>query len=143
MFVLDVVDKVFSSGEKVELVITTPSIAAGTAVLKKLREMKDKGLPIEIYYGLPQKEYYKIASECHLFLSAIEETETANSIFEQLYLGQVGIFPKVNWVNEFLPDYPYQYKGIDEAYMQIKDFIKNPQKRIEDMNKYREIIDLS
>jgi len=141
MFVLDVVDKVFSSGEKIKLVITTPSSGTGTAVMRKLKEMMKRGMPVEIHHALPQDEFYKVASRCHLFISAIDETETANSIFEQVYLGQVGILPKENWVQEFFPEYPYRYQGLNEAYLLVKEFIRNPQEMKNKVEKYRKMIE--
>jgi len=140
MFVLNLVDKIFCSGEKIKLVITTPSAGTGTAVRRKINEMMGKGVPIEIYHALPQEKYFEVASRCHFFISAIEETETINSILEQLYLGQVGIFPEVDWVKRFLPGLPFVYKNFNEAYLLIKNFIKNPLTMIQEVVKYRKVI---
>jgi glycosyltransferase involved in cell wall biosynthesis len=141
-FVLDVVDKVFSSGENIEFVITTPSAKIATAVGKWIRKMKKRGLKIDLYIGLPQDKFYERARQCDLFISAIEHTETANSIFEQLYLGQVGILPDVDWTNKFLPEYPFKYKfgNVTEAYRWVKEYIKNPDGMRKKIEKYREII---
>jgi len=137
MFILNVVDKIFSSGEKVKLLITTPSAGTGTAVMQKLKKMEERGLPVEIYHALPQEEFYQKASRAHLFISAIDETETANSIFEQMYLGQVGIMPERNWVKDFIPEYPYIYNDFNSAYMLVKEFIKKPHEFKKVVDKYK------
>ena len=140
MFVMETVDKVFRSGENIKFVITTPSAGIGTAVRSRLKEMENRGLRIDIHQGLPQDEYYKVASNCDLFISAIDETETANSIFEQLYLGQVGIFPNKDWVKAFLPKYPFIYKDLIGAYYWVNQYLKNPERMKEQIEPYRKMI---
>ncbi len=92
---------------------------------------------MEIYKGLPQAEFYKIAADCHLFLSAIDELQSPNAMYEQTYLGQIGILPDCDWARNFFPDYQY-WHNFSEAFMFIKEFSENPEPFIEKNLKFRQ-----
>jgi hypothetical protein len=131
--IVELVDYLFSGGLPIEFIITTPSSNIGGYGARVLRQMKEKGLHVEVHEGLNQEEFYKIASTCHLFLEAIDELQSPNAIFETMYLGQVGIIKDYEWVNHFLPNYPFKYNNFNEAFELVKRFADNPTPMIDNL----------
>jgi len=140
--VLDVVDYLFKSGLPIKFVLTTPSNNLGKYAMVRMKEMRRIGLNMEVYKGLPQEQFYKIASGCHLFIEMIDELQSPNAMMEQMYLGQVGILPDFEWVHHFFPNYPYIARNRNEVMVWIKDFLKNPKQFIDTINVERERLKL-
>jgi len=145
--ILDVVDYIFKSGINIRFIITTPTIALGMYAHKRISEMKRNGMKIDVHCGLSQPQFYEIAATCHFFISAIDELQSPNAYMEQLYLGQVGLFPKHNWVDGFFKDYPYRWNNLKDAFVTLKEFSQNPVPMIErnliERNKLKEEYDIS
>lgn len=138
--VLDIIDYLYKSGLNIKLIITTPTSSFGSYAKKRIDNMKKNGLKMELYTGLGQEEFYKIASGCHLFISKIDELQSPNAYMEQMYFGQIGILPQEKWVNHFFPDYECQFNNFNEAFSLVKEFSKNPDKFREYNTKIREYL---
>jgi len=136
--ILKVVNYIFKSGLWIKFIITTPNTNIGSYASKIIKEMKKAGLDLELYTGLKQSEFYEKASECHIFISYIDELQSPNSFMEQMYLGQIGLFSKSSWVDYFFPKYPNKFDSFIEVFTLIKSFSKDPKKMIEMNQAYRQ-----
>lgn len=116
------VSKMFAVGRKVKMIITATSQGANTDIPKHLLEWPG----VERYVHLPQQEFFKKLKECHAFIASDREGETSPSVWEQLYLGLIGILPNRRWCRDLVPgDYPFIYNSPDECEVMIRTIADN------------------
>lgn len=105
------------SGEPVTLVITCPQVSGGFSGAVFGSDLSRDKHDVESHFALPQMEYFEKAATCHVFVEKIDFAEACSGMLEQLYLGQIGIFPeKLEVIRPYLPkDYPYLYSSVPEC----------------------------
>ena len=119
------IETLYCTGRDVRLVITSPSPALGRGGARELKDLKTKGLPLEIHAPCPQESFYEIGSRCHVSLYLIRETGPSLALREQVYMGQAVIVPRERAYEELLPDWPYMYDTDDEMRVMLRHVVEN------------------
>lgn len=105
--------KVFELGNDVQIVATTStgiSLGAGESLgddwLRK----------IELYTDVTWEQYARLAARSHAFLVWSKNEGLPTGFWEQMYMGVVGVFPRLPWVTKQIPpDYPFIFETENEA----------------------------
>lgn len=112
------VSKLYAAGRKIKMVITATSQGANTQIPEHMLTWPG----VERYVHLPQTDFYKKLTECHAFIAANREGETSPSVWEQLYLGLIGMIPNKGGFRELVPKgYPYLYNSPAECEAMIRE----------------------
>jgi len=112
------VSKMYAAGRNVKMVITATSQSANTDIPDHM--LKWPG--VERYVHLPQSQFFAKLKECHAFIAPDREGETSPSVWEQLYLGLLGILPNRRWCLDLVPKgYPYIYKSPAQCEAMIRE----------------------
>jgi hypothetical protein len=74
-------------------------------------------------------------------MAASMDENLSSVIFEQIYVGLVGVLPNRPWVLESLPkEYPFLWNNVTEAYGMIRWIFENYDEAMSKMTPYREMI---
>lgn len=137
--IVEIYDYFFKYGRDIDIVITT-----GTQMLPaiRMRRKVEKGRDyLNIKWGCSREEYLKEAAKCHAFMCWSTSEGFPVGLWEQMYLGLVGLFPNKRWATKQLPGgYKWIFGSKNEAYAMLMEIAGNWEKNHEEMRSVRELI---
>lgn len=139
--IMKVYEQLYSSGMDVDIVFTTQTRESQVIKRKYVQEAIKKGSIKYLITDYGRFRYMREAARGHVFMAASLDENLSSFIFEQIYLGLVGVLPNLPWVLESLPaDYPFLWNTLPEAYGMIKWIYNNYDEANAKMEPYRKMI---
>lgn len=120
--VLEEYAKISRADSDVRVLITTSSRRPNPAVSRLVGSGE-----FEVYFALPQAEYFRKLREAHVFVYHVTRPATApSSVMEQQIMGLVGVFPRSDKVPSCLFDgYPYLFRTKKEMNHLVRYLLDN------------------
>lgn len=109
-------DMFYASGRKVkiELCTSTPDMLAKRYIGP---EQFNKNRNIILHTGMDRDSYLKVAAGAHCFVAWSKREGFPVGLWEQMYLGLVGVFVDEQWSWGNIPkDYPYVFNNLEEGF---------------------------
>lgn len=139
--VMKVYSQLYSSGMDVDIIFTTQTQELTTLKKKYVQQALKGGSIKYLITDYDKFRYMREAARGHVFMAASLDENLSSFIFEQIYLGLVGVLPNRAWVLESLPkEYPFLWNNLHEAYGMIKWIYNNYQQAQAKMEPYRQMI---
>jgi hypothetical protein len=139
--IVKLLDYFYSRGNKIKVVLTIPQPNTGRYGSDVIRYLESHGIPHEIFMGLGQKDFWKVACSADCFVFTIKKLEFMASALEQIMCGQIGIFENTEYMDDILPNYPYKIDGLPAKYAFIEELMKNKQKYQNELKPFRSFIE--
>jgi hypothetical protein len=139
--VMKVYEQLYSSGMDVDIVFTTQTGWRQIAKRKYVQDTLKSGSIRYLITSYDKFRYMREAARGHVFMAASLDENLSSFIFEQIYLGLIGVLPNRPWVLESLPkEYPFLWNNLSEAYGMIKWIYENYEQAKAKINPYRKMI---
>jgi len=139
--VMKVYEQLYSFGMNVDIVFTTQTSERQVLKKKHVQATLKGGSIRYLLTGYDKFRYMREAARGHVFMAASLDENLSSFIFEQIYLGMVGVLPNLPWVLESLPkEYPFLWNNLAEAYGMIRWIYENYDEAVAKMTPYREMI---
>jgi len=123
-FMLELMEKFFSYGRDVDIVLTTQHAEDSKNIIKF---MKGKSSSVKkLIANCGRHDFFSNAASSKMFLCTSLDESYPAGFFELLYIIQLGIFPKVDWAMSTLPpNYPFVYSSKIEAHAMMRYIYEN------------------
>ncbi len=109
----DIMERFYQSGRDVRVVLCTPKSA-------RFLELRGGMEFAEVHTEMNSEQFLKKACEAHVMLNTSQIEGFSIGLMEQLYLINVVLLPKLEWVRSLLrekyDEWPFLYSTKDEAY---------------------------
>ena len=139
--VMKVYEQLYSFGMDIDIVFTTQSRELRVVKKKYVQDTLRGGSIRYLLADYDKFRYMREAARGHVFMAASLDEALSSFIFEQIYLGMVGVLPNRPWVLESLPkEYPFLWNNLTEAYGMIRWIYENYGEAKAKMTPYREMI---